>query len=796
MPRAALAIAALIPLQLLSQTTATVSGTVSDPSGSPVSSALVRVRAHSGLVRVAETGEAGTYSISNLPLQSYFISVERQGFQLAERAVVVRSNVMEPIDFRLALAEQATAMTVGALDGAPVVDTESTGTRNELDAASFSRSAVSPAARGLESLLLSVPGFAADANGAIHPRGAHNQMTYVIDGMPVTDQLTGAFANAVDPAIVQTVDLYTGNVPAEFGSKVSGVAVITTRTGIGTGRWFSGSAQHFAGQFDTVGDVAQFTGGKGRLGYFVSINVVKSHRYLDQVSIENLHNGGNSERAFTRLDWQPTARDQIRFNLMAGMSSFELANLRSQQAAGQDQRQMLRDVSVSTGWLHTLNPRTAVDVALSYRTSIAQLFASPGDTPVTAAQARHLTTIVESVHVNRQAGRQILRAGGECQEFPVSENFTFGVTDPSFNDPNSRAYLPTLLAFDLSRGGSLYQFAKKASGRLCSGFAQDNVHIGNLTLSLGLRYDAYRFLARGNQIQPRVGVAYHFAKTSTVLRASYNRTYQTPPNENLLLTSAPESGVLVPAAVREAVGAAFLVIQPERQNVYEVGLQQGIGNRVRVDGSFYHKDSTDLQDNDNFFNTGIIFPTSLARARTNGGEMRTTFSPSSRLSGWVSLTHYHTVVTPPFTGGLFLGNSALNALTAGPFVIDHDQKLGMYAGGQYSIRKNVWMSASLRYDSGLVSNPSDPAKVAQDPDYRDLLPYVDLKAAVPRVRPHATLDVAAGYERRRGDRTAWESVVQVSNLANTTALYNFQSIFVGTRLLQPRAATVRLKWYF
>lgn len=61
---------------------------------------------------------------------------------------------------------------------------------------------------------------------------------YVIDGMPVSDQLTGSFANAVDPSIVQNIELYTGNVPAEFGSKVSGVAVITTRSGAGTPRKF------------------------------------------------------------------------------------------------------------------------------------------------------------------------------------------------------------------------------------------------------------------------------------------------------------------------------------------------------------------------------------------------------------------------------------------------------------------------------------------------------------------------------------------------------------------------------
>ncbi len=47
-------------------------------------------------------------------------------------------------------------------------------------------------------MLVTFPGFAQNANGAIHPRGAHNQMTFVVDGLPISDQLTGAFANALD----------------------------------------------------------------------------------------------------------------------------------------------------------------------------------------------------------------------------------------------------------------------------------------------------------------------------------------------------------------------------------------------------------------------------------------------------------------------------------------------------------------------------------------------------------------------------------------------------------------------
>jgi hypothetical protein len=311
---------------------------------------------------------------------------------------------------------------------------------------------------------------------------------------------------------------------------------------------------------------------------------------------------------------------------------------------------------------------------------------------------------------------------------------------------------------------------------------------GRWTVTMGLRFDAYRFLTDGNQLQPRVGIAYHLRETGTVFRASYNRTYQTPPNENLLLSNSAEAA--------RWIGREFKPIRPERQNVYEAGLQQSLGRWISFNGAFYHKESRDLQDNDNFLNTGIIFPTSLAQSRTNGAEGRFVFLPAGKLSGSLSLTHYHTIVTPPFTGGLFIGSSALDLLSSGPFVIDHDQKLGAQANVHYTIKRSLWISGSVRYDSGLVSNPSDPGVVAKDPDYADLLPYVNLAANPPRVRPRTITDAAIGYERTRNDKRAWEAVVQISNLTNATALYNFQSLFVGTRVVQPRTASVRLRWYF
>jgi len=100
-----------------------------------------------------------------------------------------------------------------------LIDPEETGTHAQMNQDDIDRLASGGGSRGLESVLISLPGFAKNANGAIHPRGAHNQMTFVIDGMPISDQLTGGFANAMDPSVAQTVELFTGNISAEYGAR-------------------------------------------------------------------------------------------------------------------------------------------------------------------------------------------------------------------------------------------------------------------------------------------------------------------------------------------------------------------------------------------------------------------------------------------------------------------------------------------------------------------------------------------------------------------------------------------------
>ncbi|MCK7507747.1 MAG: hypothetical protein MZV70_29315 [Desulfobacterales bacterium] len=194
--------------------------------------------------------------------------------------------------------------------------------------------------RGLESALSSPsPASPPNANGAIHPRGAHNQMTHVVDGMPIYgDQLTGSFANAARPEHrADASSSITGNVPAEFGSK----SLRRRRHHHAQRRWQwprdrRQTPRSTPRSFDTLFAGERRSPAAGKLGYFAI-----AERDEERTA------------SWTRVAGQPAQRQQLRTRRSSaarlpgrgdddtllqrawrGRSSFQLANLRSQRAAG------------------------------------------------------------------------------------------------------------------------------------------------------------------------------------------------------------------------------------------------------------------------------------------------------------------------------------------------------------------------------------------------------------------------------------------------------------------------------
>src|SRR5216684_2525945 len=96
------------------QTTAQISGTVSDPAGAVVPKAQVTVTSQgTGLVRKTESNTNGYYSVPLLDPGAYVVTVQASGFQTVSRdgvAVAVGHSAL--IDFKLQVGTVEQKVTV------------------------------------------------------------------------------------------------------------------------------------------------------------------------------------------------------------------------------------------------------------------------------------------------------------------------------------------------------------------------------------------------------------------------------------------------------------------------------------------------------------------------------------------------------------------------------------------------------------------------------------------------------------------------------------------------------------
>src|SRR6266852_2589190 len=105
------------------QVSASIKGTVTDPSGAPVPAAAVRAKNfETGALRNSVTDEAGRYLVLALPLGEYEIRVTKGGFQDAIRSgIPLIVGEEASVDLRLAVGVEISQITVTA--DAPVVST-------------------------------------------------------------------------------------------------------------------------------------------------------------------------------------------------------------------------------------------------------------------------------------------------------------------------------------------------------------------------------------------------------------------------------------------------------------------------------------------------------------------------------------------------------------------------------------------------------------------------------------------------------------------------------------------------
>jgi hypothetical protein len=800
----------------------TVNGVVTDPNGAVVPGATVKINNPiTGYTRTVNTEADGSFRFNDVPPNNYQVAVEAEGFSATQQAVTVRTSV--PISLKIALTLGGLSSTEVTVTGTANVIENVPTTHTDVDQTLITRLPVRTPGSGLSDVVTqAAPGVVADSNGFFHPLGDHAQTSYSIDNQPISDQQSKAFSTQLPPNAVQSLEIITGATPAEYGDKTSLVVNVITKSGLGQKKP-TGSLTTLYGTFDTVSQDASLAYGGDKVGNFVSFNFERSGRFLDAPEFKALHDRGTSATIFDRIDYSPTPRDTFHGNLFLSRNNFQQPNTFDQKALGQDQHQLVRSLNFAPGYVHIFGPHTVLTVNPYYRLDQIKYFPSPNpfsDETTTISQQRRLTNTGVHADVAYVNGIHSAKFGVQFQHTFLTEAFQFGITDPNFNDPASANFLPGLLPFDLTRGGRLFTFNGHTDIKQEAVYAQDALTLKHLTLNLGLRFDNYDGISHGHSLQPRLGASYLVKRTGTVLRGSYTRNFETPYNENLILSSATGAGGLADGLLGEATNQA---LRPGRRNQFNVGMQQAIGKLIILDVDYFNKHTTNAYDFNVLLNTPITFPISWSQSKLDGVSMRVNLTNYKGLSAFFVAGHTRARFFPPESGGLFFNSD----LPGGVFRIDHDQNFEQTTQVQYQFnqfkRLAPYVAFTWRYDSGGVSGavtdfatalgftPDQQAQIGLFCGDTFATPTQGITQCTssnrgasrvripadgtenddtnpPRIAPRHIFDLSVGTNNLlRTERTRMTLRFTAINLTNRQALYNFLSTFSGTHFVSPRA---------
>jgi hypothetical protein len=832
-----------------SGTGGTVQGTVTDQTGAPVPNAHVSLT--NGVVNFeanTNTGADGTYRLVNVPMNGYRLTVTTSGFDVFSQPVAVHTSV--PLQVNASLSLAGSKQTVEVTATADAVENEPSG-HTDVSQATLANLPIGNTGQGLSDAITNLAGgVVADSNGFFHPQGDHGETSYVVDGQPISDQQSKTFSTQLPPNAFQSMELVTSAPSAEYGDKTSLVVNAVTRSGLGQKP--SASLDTNYGSFGSVGEDATLGVGSSEFGNFLVVDTSDSGRFLDTPEFSPIHDHGNNEVIFDRVDYQPNGTNSLHLDIFGARNWFQIPNTYTQP--GQDQRQQAKTYSFSMGWQHTFSPTTLLTVNPYVRQDRIDYYPSAdafADTPATLSQNRHLTSWGTNANIAYANSIHNVKIGTELRQTRLAENFGLGITDPAFNavcltaggaavnapaiqSPSqcpgagyleNQSFSPGLLPFDLTRGGKLFQFHDKGNINQEAFFAQDSMTLKNLTLSLGLRFDNYDGLTTDNLWQPRAGLSYLFKPTGTVVRASYTRAMETPYNENLLLSSTTGAGGLA-SNVFGAYGSTPL--RPGHRNQYSVGFQQNAGRFFQIDGSYFWKFTKDAFDFDTLFDTPIAFPIEWRQSKIDGVSARISTTNLHGFQAYTTVGHTRARFFGPEDGGLVF-NSPLDA---GAFRIDHDQEFQQTTFVRYQHGKDgVWVMFTWRFDSGEVAGSvTDLADaLALTGDEQAVIgfhcgdQYATLNSPItscagsyaatrlvippagtfnpdtnpPRIASRNLFDAGIGTDNLfHTEKLKTKLKFTAINFTNEAALYNFLSTFSGTHWVTPRSYEVSLGWAF
>jgi Carboxypeptidase regulatory-like domain/TonB-dependent Receptor Plug Domain len=738
-----------------------MSGTVVDSSGAVVANATVAIHNPvSAFARSTTTDSAGNFSFSNVPFNPYHLSVSASGFAPYSKDVDVRSLVAVKVNVSLKIAGSSETVTVES--GGDLVENDPTG-HTDVDRGLFDKIPLESQTSSVSSLVtLASPGVAADSNGLFHGLGDHASNSFSVDGQPITDQQSKVFSNQIPVDSIESLEVIPGAPPAEYGGKTSLVIVATTRSGQGV-TTPHGSITTSYGSFGTSDVGFNLAYGGAKWGNFISANGTDSGRFLDPPEFAVIHDKGNEENVFDRVDYQLSTADSIHLNLGFTRSWFQTPNSSDNlnvldqfgnPVGSADQRSQIKTFNIAPTWTRVINPNTVFTLGAFVRRDTYNYY--PSNNPLADLGPPDLQS--ESIGQNRTLANTGLRSdlsyakgihnikvGATYEQTFLTENFNLGIVAPTLNspcltlatdanpnapvagftdpancganglqpnvatNPNAAApFVPLLGCYDLTR-------PTPAATDGCPGAGSTNFLFHGHTDIKEMALYVQDSITKGNW-SLNLGLRGDLYNGLTVAHQAEPRlgiAYNIKSSNTVLRVSyartleSPFNENLVLASegcnspvIADLIPCVPAVNTPGYRNEFHAGLQQAIGRYAVVSGDYIWKYTHNAYDFSVLGATPITFPIGWASSKIPGYAIRVSVPDYHGLTALVVMSSVAARFFPPQTSGL--------GTTVGqsglPFRIDHDEKFNQTTHLQYQPWKaGPWVGFNWRYDSGLVA---------------------------------------------------------------------------------------------
>ncbi len=219
-----------VSLSVLAADSISVSISVVDDKGQPVTLAEAQIKAGDKVIAKANTDSSGKAVVNLEGAGEYTLSVQKKGY-LANESPIQLSAGQGPQQIDLVLSPASLSeqkVEVQATASSPV--TEASASTTTLDTKQAAQTASKPATLS-ESLPL-IPGVIRGPNGTIQIAGAsENHSALLVNSVDVTDPATGAFGLSIPIDTVQTLSVAEMPYLAQYGRFTAGVVSAETRRG-------------------------------------------------------------------------------------------------------------------------------------------------------------------------------------------------------------------------------------------------------------------------------------------------------------------------------------------------------------------------------------------------------------------------------------------------------------------------------------------------------------------------------------------------------------------------------------